>query len=120
VQRVQGMVRGRQQKFAEAEDILTLAATQFNTHGEPVEAARTLLELVRTRRAHQLQQRSRSQRVRNETRQRILGDLLQALDRAEQGRHGPLIRTLERELREVDPTSYWQRAYRLLNGDLLA
>lgn len=102
--RVHGMILCQKGRHSDAERLLQRSAGQFDEQKEPVEAARSLLELARVRR-----QRG--------ARPGMIVEVLQsALNRAEHCRRDTLIREIEEELFEVDEAELCRRVYRRARG----
>jgi class 3 adenylate cyclase/predicted Ser/Thr protein kinase len=104
VQRVEGMVLRARGRHADSEHRFRLALGYFDGAQERDEAARTHWEIARTLRAG------------GSPAPLVTRAYLEALARAEDCRHPPLVQAIEEELREVDPEAYLRHVYRRARG----
>jgi class 3 adenylate cyclase/predicted Ser/Thr protein kinase len=104
VHRVWGMVRRAQERYAEAERMLRAALAHFDDSQDHAEGARTQWEIARTLHAARAQPPL------------VTRAFVEALERAEACRRAELVRTIEEELREVDPEVYLRHIYRRVRG----
>jgi class 3 adenylate cyclase len=104
VERVLGVVRRDQGRHAESEGLLRSALSHFDDTAERAEAARTQLEIARTRLAAHGPGPLVSQ------------EFQQALLRAESCRRSVLVRRVEVELEAVDREAFCTHAYRRVRG----
>lgn len=102
--RALALARAAQGDEAEAERLLCRAAAYFGDFGETAEAARTWLDLARTRR-----QSGSPSTLQSEA-------LEAALEHAEVSRRDALLAEIEAELRETDEAALHRRLYRRARG----
>jgi class 3 adenylate cyclase len=91
------------EKYQESEHLLRTALISFDRQGERAEAARTQLEIARTR-------------ARSKPRRLITDALLNALESAETCRRDLLVQEIEEELRQVDEVEYYRHIHLRARG----